>query len=64
MSECGVLLWSNCGCAYKLTELRGDLSLREKSIWVHRPFKVLLQDVLDGQCFLWLPDTAGQQHVA
>lgn len=46
-----------------LTELAGDLFLREQVVGVHRPLEVLLQDGQDGGLFLRLPHTSRQQHV-
>lgn len=46
-----------------LTELAGDLLLREQVFRVHRSLEVLPQDGQDDGLFLWLPHTSCQQHV-
>lgn len=46
-----------------LTELAGDLFLREQVFRVHRSLEVLLEDGQDDGLFLWLPHTSCQQHV-
>lgn len=46
-----------------LTELAGNLLLREETFWVHCPLEVLLQDGQDDGLLLGLPHTSCQQHV-
>lgn len=46
-----------------LTELAGDLLLREQVFRVHRSLEVLFQDGQYNGLLFWLPNTPCQQHV-
>lgn len=50
-------------CCVPLTELAGDLFLREQAFRVHCSLEVLLQDGQDDSLFLRFPHSSCQQHV-